>query len=398
MNEPTTNRAKGQIRQAVALMRAAGLLVEEISPADASELAALFGEAERVAAAAALRCARRVGRGAAGLLATVTGTAQGTARRKLETAEAIETAPEIAAAFSRGELSSDQAQVLAPVAAAAPKDAGALLQAAKGSSLKELKAEAERTLRRRRSEEDEQERERRVHERRYCRAYPAAGGGVRLEALFGTADGALVMAALDKEADALFDERHKVGVHASRDHLLADALVNLVTGSARAKGAQVSVRVNAESLQRGEVQDGEVCEVPGVGPVSVETARRLVGEGFFTVLVKSGVDITTVTSTTRTVYRRVEVALHERDQTCVAPGCSATRGLQRHHWRQGYREFGPTELDNLCLVCTVHHDLVTKAGWKLLGGPGKWKLYPPKPTRRSHGATPPANGPPAKSP
>ena len=57
---------------------------------------------------------------------------------------------------------------------------------------------------------------------------------------------------------------------------------------------------------------------------------------------------------TRTVSRRLRRALEHRDTCCVVPGCGATRGLHAHHlihWEDG----GPTELDNLALVCPFHH-------------------------------------------
>ena len=57
---------------------------------------------------------------------------------------------------------------------------------------------------------------------------------------------------------------------------------------------------------------------------------------------------------TRTVNRRLRRALEHRDRTCVVPGCEATRALHAHHlhhWEDG----GPTDLDNLVLVCPFHH-------------------------------------------
>jgi hypothetical protein len=57
---------------------------------------------------------------------------------------------------------------------------------------------------------------------------------------------------------------------------------------------------------------------------------------------------------TRTVNRRLRRALEHRDQCCVVPGCGATRGLHAHHlvhWEDG----GPTDLDNLVLLCPYHH-------------------------------------------
>ncbi|ORB42830.1 hypothetical protein BST41_09240, partial [Mycolicibacterium porcinum] len=57
---------------------------------------------------------------------------------------------------------------------------------------------------------------------------------------------------------------------------------------------------------------------------------------------------------TRTISRRLRRALEHRDRCCVVPGCGATRGLHAHHivhWEDG----GPTDLDNLVLVCPFHH-------------------------------------------
>ncbi|MCX2710824.1 HNH endonuclease signature motif containing protein [Mycolicibacterium sp. J2] len=57
---------------------------------------------------------------------------------------------------------------------------------------------------------------------------------------------------------------------------------------------------------------------------------------------------------TRTISRRLRKVLEHRDRHCVIPGCAASRGLHAHHlvhWEDG----GPTELDNLVLLCPRHH-------------------------------------------
>ena len=69
---------------------------------------------------------------------------------------------------------------------------------------------------------------------------------------------------------------------------------------------------------------------------------------------------------TRTIGRRLRRALEHRDQTCVVPGCGATRGLHAHHlvhWENG----GPTDLSNLVLVCPFHHRLHHKGVITLTG-------------------------------
>ena len=59
---------------------------------------------------------------------------------------------------------------------------------------------------------------------------------------------------------------------------------------------------------------------------------------------------------TRQINRRLRRALEHRHPTCAVPGCGATRGLHAHHIRH-WEDGGPTELDNLVLVCPYHHRL-----------------------------------------
>jgi hypothetical protein len=58
--------------------------------------------------------------------------------------------------------------------------------------------------------------------------------------------------------------------------------------------------------------------------------------------------------------------LWKRDGGCVFPGCAQRRFVHGHHivpWPKG-----PTDLDNLVLLCKVHHDLVHIFGWKVFLG------------------------------
>jgi hypothetical protein len=51
-----------------------------------------------------------------------------------------------------------------------------------------------------------------------------------------------------------------------------------------------------------------------------------------------------------------------RDRGCAFPGCTHTQFLHGHHvkhWLHG----GETNLDNLVMLCTVHHHLVHEGGW-----------------------------------
>jgi Domain of unknown function (DUF222)/HNH endonuclease len=70
--------------------------------------------------------------------------------------------------------------------------------------------------------------------------------------------------------------------------------------------------------------------------------------------------------TTRTVSRRLRRALEYRDRCCAVPGCGATRGLHAHHIRH-WEDGGPTELDNLVLLCPYHHRLHHRGGITITG-------------------------------
>ena len=99
---------------------------------------------------------------------------------------------------------------------------------------------------------------------------------------------------------------------------------------------------------------------------------------------------------TRTINRRLRRALEHRDHgTCVVPGCGATRGLHAHHlihWEDG----GPTELDNLVLVCPYHHRLHHKRGITLTGPASRLVVTDATGRRLTNGslARPPTNPPP----
>ncbi|KUI06201.1 hypothetical protein AU190_12390, partial [Mycolicibacterium acapulense] len=96
---------------------------------------------------------------------------------------------------------------------------------------------------------------------------------------------------------------------------------------------------------------------PHLGPVLSEADRRLLlcDTGCEIWLERHG-QLIGAGRATRVISRRLRRALEHRDRTCRVPGCGATRGLHAHHlvhWEDG----GPTELNNLVLVCPYHHRL-----------------------------------------
>jgi len=61
--------------------------------------------------------------------------------------------------------------------------------------------------------------------------------------------------------------------------------------AAKAAGAQMGLRVDEAAFERGSLQTGEICEIEGVGPVSLATARELLGDSIAKLLVTSATDV-----------------------------------------------------------------------------------------------------------
>ncbi len=99
--------------------------------------------------------------------------------------------------------------------------------------------------------------------------------------------------------------------------------------------------------------------------------------------------------TTRTVNRRLRRALEHRHPTCAVPGCGATRGLHAHHIRH-WENGGPTDLDNLVLVCAFHHRLHHSGGITITGPADRLLVTDPDGTPLGSGplAHPPNRPPP----
>jgi HNH endonuclease/uncharacterized protein DUF222 len=88
--------------------------------------------------------------------------------------------------------------------------------------------------------------------------------------------------------------------------------------------------------------------------------------------------------TTRVVQPAQRLALAVRDGGCVFPDCDRPLAWCEAHHLQHWLDGGPTDLDNLALLCRTHHRAVHEGGWRLARGPdGRLTATPPhRPPRR----------------
>jgi hypothetical protein len=404
------------VRRAVSDVAAcvAGLEPERITTSQASELFELFAELTRLGSAGQVLLAPRVSqsntwkdeghRSAAEWVAQTTGTALGEAIATIETAKRLESLPNTAQALRDGKLSAPQLREIATAASGRPSSELDLLDAASTCTLRGLKDRCRRVKALANSARDENARYEAIRASRFFRHWSDPDGAFRGEFKLTPDDGARVLASLSPRTDELFEQARKADRHEPTAAYAADALVDLVTRQDSRVGAPSGppvvfhVRADAAALRRGYVADGEICEIPGVGPIPVSTARSLMSDAFVKLLVTDGVDVVTVCHVGRGISSHVRSALEERDPVCVVPGCDVAVGLEIDHWQTPYADGGPTTLANLARLCHFHHAMKTYRGFELRGGPGNWKWEPPPPFETDDTADGPGRAPPAARP
>ena len=363
-----------------------------VTPDEAAEFVEAFAEGERLCAAAKAMAARVVERSglwrgeghrtAAHWMAERTGVAVGQAVGTLETARRLEHLPRTAEAFRSGQLSETKVKEVAAAAAVDPASERSLLDLARTETIKSLREKCQEV--KARAAIDENEAYERIHRRRFLRHWTDMEGAFRLEARLTPDDGARVMASIRPRQERIAREARKAGSREPSEAYAADALASLASdnssGCSRPQ-TMVHVRVDHSALARGDKAKGEICEIPGIGPIPVAVARRLSSDSVLKVLVTGGCDVKAVAHAGRTIPTKIRTALEARDQTCVVPGCDVRDGLEIDHIIP-FAEGGLSTLENLARLCKWHHYLKTHCGYRLEGPAGHRTWVGPDPPSR----------------
>ncbi|MBM4635415.1 DUF222 domain-containing protein [Rhodococcus hoagii] len=182
----------------------------------------------------------------------------------------------------------------------------------------------------------------------------------------------------------------------------ADAFAEILrryldSGDAPIEGGErphLSLHVNAGDLARSESAhewthpnegsdlfgDKDIARMPHMGPLSIATARRLACDCHLTpIVMDDGVPLN-LGRTSRTVSKKQRRALIARDHGCAFPGCGTPpahcEGHHVKHWADG----GPTDLDNLVLLCRYHHQLLHHSHWGVRIGADRHPWFTPPST------------------
>ena len=298
-------------------------------------------------------------------LAMVSGEPRGAARRLLEAADRTRRRPGRCRGTRRRGVLGPPAQGDLPGGRAAPADrsrAGVLGPWAPvdllGRTAATLGAEAC-------GEEGAEARDRFAHENRHFVAHPDERGGVRGTFSLTDADWAQVAPRIEAGSQRFFEQARTSGHFESLDQHRADALVQLLCATPTATHPTTKdgprtmavVRLDAEALVAGVPAPGAAYDVPGVGRVSVDTVRRLLGDALCQVVFSTTQDVTAVSGTTRVIRATPQGGPDRARPTMRGASLRGRVGLQIHHWRQDFSLGGPTCLDNLARVCKLsRHD------------------------------------------
>ena len=294
-------------------------------------------------------------------LAQISSSDHRTALRITRTSDALRSLPALDHALSTGTLTLDQ--VAAAAEYATPASDAELARIAVGKAPSEI-ALAARTIDPPTVKDDEELYEGRALSMTWTRGQrelvlrgrlPLEQGVVFEQAIWSIAK---PQRAIDKQAGTVLEWQQSA----------ADALVTLAWRGGAGDGG---VRRSPTTLIV-HLSDDQPPMLEGAGPISPETAERLVCDARRLAIKPSGRDL---------VHSRVgrcasyaqQRALHKRSQHCQYPGCTATRELEAHHVAP-VELGGKTELDNLILLCSRHHKLLHDRRIRT-GGSGEHPIF-----------------------
>ena len=206
------------------------------------------------------------------------------------------------------------------------------------------------------------EEQERTAEDRTLRIGTAQDGCLLISGVLDPVSGAAVRNVLEPLAKPSGEHDHR-----NREQRMADALFECVTRSSRPANLQVTTTI--ETLK--DLAGAAAAEMEFSLPLSSASVRRVACDCSLTrVLLDQDSLVIDVGRAKPKIHGSLRKALNLRDRHCRWPGCERPAfycdGHHLHHWVDG----GPTDLDNLVLLCKRHHRMVHESGWRLVKSEG----------------------------
>ena len=301
------------------------------------------------------------------------------AKRDVETAARLAELPATSEALASGEIPVGHARLIARASGESDVDEALLVGAANTEPFDEFA----RTVKRHQqdlADDDGQSLLDRQRKNRKARIFESADSGMFvLSGEFDQITGARIATALTAKERQLW-HREDPNKRATPQQRMADALAELIcqpAGDGKSAGTDLLViadfDVIKQQLDNPRLADGSPIPV-------VELHRLALEANLLPSIFDTKAQDLWLGRRLRTASEAQRVALIARDQHCI--GCKANPLWCRAHHIIWWSKNGPTDVDNLVLVCDDCHHKIHDHGWQVNRDPdtGKYQLKPPNPT------------------
>jgi hypothetical protein len=325
-----------------------------------------------------------------------TGTSTRKNRSAAELGEAMTKSDELAGAVAAGSLSIDQA------AAAVGAAAGQALDAEIVEAIADLPPTSVKPIveewRARTNPDRDADLADTQRARRWLKVTDQSDGMTRIDGLLDPESGAIVRATLDGIMNlSAFD-----GTSRTRDQRCADALTQVCSAASKGKlaGGRSNTKLIAtvpfDTITERAAARGHTHVGPTLDP---DTVRRLACDaGIHRMITGPSSSILDFGHENRLVSDNQFLALVARDQHCRWPGCTIRATWCDAHHIVHRADHGPTNDNNLVLLCHRHHQLSHQRGWTIAGTGTELRVAHPdgtietsRPPNPVSGAPPSAN-------
>ena len=300
------------------------------------------------------------------------------ATRDVETAARLAALPATSDALESGEIPQGHARLIARVSSESPIDEAVLVQAAGTESFDEFA----QTVKRHQQDvaaDDGQSVLDRQRTKRRARIFESSDSGMFvLSGEFDQITGARIATALTAKERQLW-HREDPKERATPQQRMADALAELICEPADGRSSAgtdmlviADFDVIGQQLGNPRLADGSPIPI-------VELHRLALEANLLPSIFDTKAQELWLGRRLRTATEAQRVALIARDQHCI--GCGANPLWCRAHHIIWWSKNGPTDLDNLVLVCDDCHHKIHDCGWQVHRHPdtGKYHLKPPNP-------------------
>ena len=306
------------------------------------------------------------------------GLRHATASQLVRVARRLEDLPVLRSRFAAGELSLDQTDAISKLATAETEEA--VIAECLGLSNAALDRAARRANPPNACDEREAWRVRWLSIQ-----YTLDGIRGHMNADLPGVEMSLVESAIRQKADEI-TVNPESGIFDPYPQRMADGLVELATTSGDDNGSaptQIIVHADLEALTENPETTG-VAEIEGGPVIANETARRLSCDPILQCTIYDHRKVLGIGRRSRLIPAWLRHQLWHRDGHCQFPGCPHKGWLHAHHIRH-WADGGPTDLDNLILLCGYHHRFLHEHEWEIENdGYGKpvfrradGRIYPP---------------------